>query len=168
MRVGAWVRLGLLLSATLLGATCVRPRAILPWYDAPHNLVRIKWIDYRRWWRDIERCSERRSNYRNVAWYVVADTGDSFELPWRSSRAYGAAWPERRAIVLAAPWLNDPRMVRHEILHLVASPDSHDPALFQRGACAALVYCWAGCREDTVPRVRVAFDSAAGARFVRR
>ena len=105
--------------------------------------------EHRQWWREAERCSRTRGNFARARIFVVNDTGDSFytTLGW----SYAAAWSDKYVILIAQRWRHHADLFRHEALHLLASPKYHDPAVYQRGPCAAITICWGPCLADTIP-----------------
>lgn len=134
------------------GLACAPPAATAVWWDRPEGATRIRFMDYRGLWRDIERCSGRRSDYRAVTWYLVDAADDStFVTLGLDEPSYASAWPYLGIIAIAAPLIAHVGIVRHEIAHMIASPDYHNPDVFQRGPCAPLVVCWTNCLTDTLP-----------------
>ena len=101
---------------------------------------------YRQLWRDVERCSGQTADFSRVHWWVVPDS-ESFPTPLGD--ALGITYQKEQAIVLAGLLVDDAKLVRHEIAHLVASRGWHDPAVYQHGPCAPLMICWSNCLVDT-------------------
>ncbi len=107
---------------------------------------------YKRWWREIEACAARRApmRLRDVGFFVVI--AQSLGVSDNGYVIAGVAELEPRpTIVLARPFVLRADIVRHEMLHLIASPGWHDAEMFQR-RCAALVICVGSCVTDTEPR----------------
>ena len=121
------------------GNEAAPPRDAIPLYG-----------DYKLWWQDTENCSGLLGDFRRVRWYAMK--GESFEF--QGFQLLGAAFPKRRVIVLALGSVLDSMVIRHEILHLLASPETHHPDYYQRGACASLVICHSNCLTDTTTSPR--------------
>lgn len=101
---------------------------------------------YVSWWRDVEQCAGRTANIARVSWYAVVPATEGFK--WNGEMVLALAYDDRNAIVIAGPWLLDSMVVRHEILHLIASRRGHNPEYFQR-RCRGLVMCFEDCLSDT-------------------
>jgi hypothetical protein len=50
-------------------------------------------------------------------------------------------------VVLASPFIDDPGVVRHEMLHDLLNRGDH-PAEYFQGKCAGVVVCNEDCRAD--------------------
>jgi hypothetical protein len=97
---------------------------------------------YADWWRATEECSGASGDLARVRWFVVPES-DSFS--YRGVRYDGYWWNEVHWITLAAARVQDPTIVRHEMLHDLLSRGDHPPEYFQR-RCAAIVACNEDCR----------------------
>ena len=107
---------------------------------------------YKEWWHEVEACAGRSKPFQSVRWYVVASGPDGF--PWRNPYrnnavvwVAGLAYSMSDQIVMASGWLFSAGDVKHEMLHLIASPASHDPRFYQ-GSCAGVVSCVGACLTD--------------------
>ena len=89
---------------------------------------------YAQWWRDTEACSGRTGDYTRVQWYVVPHSS------WFEFRGgqYNGYWWETHDIVLAEHWIDQPGVVRHEMLHDLLNTGEH-PAEYFQNRCAAVV-----------------------------
>ena len=99
---------------------------------------------YADWWRATEDCAGLHGDLSRITWFVV---------PGRTSFTYGAAqydgywWNGVHWILLAGEKVENPLVVRHEMLHELLGRGDH-PAEYFQGRCAALVICNEACRED--------------------
>lgn len=100
--------------------------------------------NYRDWWQATEQCAGLRGDLSRLTW---------FELPGRTSFVYGGAqynaywWNGVHWILLAGEKVNDPLIVRHEMLHELLGRGDHPAEYFQR-RCAGVVACSESCRTD--------------------
>jgi hypothetical protein len=109
--------------------------------DLPARMVEIARPDfYAAWWREVEDCAGRKRNLRQVRWYTVLGP----LIDWSPYPVAGLAYNKRGIVIIASDWLFDSYLVRHEMLHLIASPYTHDSSL-SRGSCAHLVMCTGPC-----------------------
>lgn len=121
------------LACALLVAACAErlEPAPLPPDAAPFGPPPL----YREWWAQVEACAGRSAAFQRVRWFVVPD---GHALVANGQRDDGI-WIERyRYIVLAEAWVNDGRLVRHEMLHDLLSRVDHPPEYF-RQRCAEIV-----------------------------
>lgn len=114
------------------------------------GIVRFDARAFRPLWRQVEDCAGVRSDFNSVRWYVTLDSLDSFPTPMGPSLA--VAYPGPRVIVIARLHLSDTLVIRHEAMHLIASPFWHRKELYQVGPCAPLVICVANCLTDTLAK----------------
>ena len=103
--------------------------------------------DYASDWAIAERCSGKKADFSRVRLYVMPDT--LLRHPKRPL-ALATAFPDFNAIVFAWPYTTNQKIIVHEFLHLIASPDFHDPEIYQK-RCASEVVCWGICMTDTIP-----------------
>jgi hypothetical protein len=99
---------------------------------------------YAQWWALTEACSGIMRPLRAVEFYRVPHA--SVSTPDHGDVAgYWSSASNR--IVLAGPYVDDGRAVRHEMLHALVRGVGHPPAYFQ-GRCAGVVDCpEVGCRD---------------------
>ena len=99
---------------------------------------------YADWWRSTENCAGLQGDLSRVSWFVV---------PGRTSFTYGTGqydgywWNGVHWILLAGEKVDNPLVVRHEMLHELLGRGDHPAEYFQR-RCAAVVICNEECRED--------------------
>ena len=99
---------------------------------------------YADWWRATEECAGLRGDLSRITWFVV---------PGRTSFTYGTGqydgywWNGVHWILLAGEKVENPLVVRHEMLHELLGRGDHPAEYFQR-RCAAVVTCNEACRED--------------------
>jgi hypothetical protein len=99
---------------------------------------------YAEWWQATEQCAGLRGDLSRLTW---------FDLPGRTSFVYGSAqyngywWNGVHWILLAGEKVNDPFIVRHEMLHELLGRGDHPAEYFQR-RCAGVVACTESCRAD--------------------
>lgn len=106
------------------------------------------------YYQQVKECAGKaRIPYRAIRWYFVItanDHGFRWVDPWGEVWwVAGLAYSQKNAIVMGDRWLFNPDYLRHELLHLVASPTSHDPEVFQR-KCKHVVTCHSTCLSDTL------------------
>ena len=100
---------------------------------------------YHAWWGDTEQCSGLQANFERIAWFMVPDAnfiyrGKAFDGYWWGGA--GVHW-----VVLASPFVDDPGIVRHEMLHDLLNRGDHPKEYFQQ-KCAGVVACNAECRAE--------------------
>ncbi len=123
----------------------------------PENAIPLRWTDaiyaaYAHWWGQVEECSGIASPYdmRHIKFYVVLTDARHGIRIQDGAVIVGLAYAQPPAIVLASPYVLDSQVVRHEMLHHIASM-AHDPLYFKR-RCGKLVICEGSCaREDSAP-----------------
>ena len=99
---------------------------------------------YAEWWHTTEECSGIEGDLSRVSWFVV---------PGRTSFTYGTGqydgywWNGVHWILLAGEKVENPLVVRHEMLHELLGRGDHPAEYFQR-RCAAVVICNEACRDD--------------------
>lgn len=103
--------------------------------------------EYQAWWAEVEECSGKKGDFQRVKWYAVLSNGRGFE--YRGDWVAGLAYNDRYAIVMGMPWITSKGHVTHEMGHLIASPNGHDPEIYQR-RCAHIVACFGRCLTDTL------------------
>jgi hypothetical protein len=100
---------------------------------------------YDDWWRATQECSGRSGALARVSWFVVRG-GDSFA--YRGVRYDGYWWNGVHWITLAESRVQDPGIVRHEMLHDLLGRGDH-PAEFFQERCRTVVVCNEDCRADS-------------------
>lgn len=134
-------RLAILVAVVGLSA-CDLPTAPLPADAEPFAPPAI----YARWWAMTEACAGRSGDLSRVRWYRAP--GSAVLLDGRPVAGY---WSMRRNnIVLADDYLDDGRVVRHEMLHALLRVGGHPRAEFA-AACAAIVDCSGNCPDGPKP-----------------
>ena len=100
---------------------------------------------YSEWWRAAEECSGRTAPMTRVQWFVVPGS-DSFA--YQGTRYDGYWWNGVHWITLAEGRVQDPGIVRHEMLHDLLGRGDH-PAEFFQLRCKTVVVCNEDCRADS-------------------
>jgi hypothetical protein len=98
---------------------------------------------YRTWWDDTQQCSGMRASLSRIAWFVVPDEN----FIYRGKAFDGYWWANVHWVVLASPFVDDPGIVRHEMLHDLLNRGDHPKEYFQQ-KCGAVVTCNAECRAE--------------------
>ena len=97
--------------------------------------------EYAVWWQWTERCSGHTGDFEAVSWLRSPD-----EQIVIGSERYAAFWFRAgNRIVVAAPYLRDGPIVRHEMLHALLARGDHPAGYFQE-RCAGVVGCDQSCR----------------------
>jgi len=97
---------------------------------------------YALWWRLTERCAGRSADFNQISWYAVPDAEDLGE-----DDVQGEFFPLSHRIVVAGRWVEEPFLVRHEMLHAITGYRTHPAEVFQR-RCAGVVVCVEACVAD--------------------
>jgi hypothetical protein len=126
----AWatrVRAGAVMCLTGALACAHRPLPVV--YDArefdPPDL-------YRSWWREVEECSTAEGDFDAMRWFEAP--GVVFLV---RGQMYAGYWFDPDRIVIAEERLEDPLIVRHEMLHAILQQEGHGPEF--TFLCASLV-----------------------------
>jgi hypothetical protein len=98
---------------------------------------------YIDWWRATEDCAGRHGDLSRVTWFVIPDHASFL---YGNGQYDGYWWNGVHWILLAGEKVNDPMIVRHEMLHELLGRGDHPPEFFLR-RCADLVACNGACRE---------------------
>jgi hypothetical protein len=113
------------------------------------------------WWQQVEACSGLSGDLAKVSWWVEPGVNT---VTGRGGAA-GLYYEERHSIVLAGNWVDDGRVVRHEMLHALSPTTEHPRELF-RDRCGDVVSCGGECVTEAGPPpvrgpevVRVPLDS---------
>lgn len=114
----------------------------------PRGSIRLTNEYYAEWWKQIEECSGKTADYASVRFYALNDQGRG--IPFKGELALALAYPNKHAIVLSLGTVMDSLVVRHEMLHLIASPGDHSP-LYYLDKCAHLVSCSSHCQLNLKP-----------------
>ncbi len=99
---------------------------------------------YASWWQLAERCSGRIGDFGAVRWYLVPGAA-TFNLEGQS--VAGAWYSAGNRIVIAADYVSDGELVRHEMLHALLQAGGHPRGAFL-GSCGDIVLCVEGCVRD--------------------
>lgn len=140
-----------LLSAFAWVTACMHAAPATPLPRLPAHAV--EYVDssgtYVRWWGDVERCAGRAAPFafKRVKFYMVMSDSRGLRVA-NGHVVAGLTYIRLRAVVIASPYVFDAMLLRHEMLHLVASP-THDPEYFQR-RCRGVVVCAGSCISDTL------------------
>ena len=98
-------------------------------------------VYYRTLWRSVESCSGLMGALDQVTW---------FRTPGPTSNlhdAIGSWYPLGNRIVLNEQYLDDFKVVRHEMLHAIEQRSGHSNRF--RGSCAGVVSCEKDCLAGT-------------------
>ena len=129
-------RAGLLLGVFTAGCADMGPPSGVVAYVPP--------AIYASWWQLTERCSGRIGDFAGVRWYFVPGAA-SFNLEGQS--VAGAWYSAGNRIVIAADYVDDGDLVRHEMLHALLQAGGHPRGAFL-GSCGDIVLCVEGCVRD--------------------
>lgn len=135
----AW-RGALLLAGAAVVAACYDD-------DFPPNAERFDPPpQYALWWNEAETCSHTAGDASRVRWYR---TPRGVDLQGASHVA-GQYDPNGHRIALAGDFVDDGRVVRHEILHALHPRVQHPRDLFLR-RCGDVVPCTGTCASEAGP-----------------
>ena len=102
---------------------------------------------YRQWFAATEACSELTGSFERLQFYRVP--GSEFPCP---SGMCVARWTDDHRIYVAAGFIDNEMVVRHEMLHdLIGHPGHPDPP-FGASACSLTWTSWSG-RSAGVPHI---------------
>ena len=123
-----------LLAALLVG--CGHPLQPSEAIDLSKAVQIAPSAQYITWWNELEACSGLSGDIHAVSFYVLPnDTTVKV-----GNESYWGYWIEAGdRIVLAGPWTNNEKLVKHEEMHALLQSPLHPPAYFQ-GPCGDLAY----------------------------
>jgi hypothetical protein len=98
---------------------------------------------YADWWKATQECAGIQGDLSRITWFVIP--GHASFL-YENGKYDGYWWNGVHWILLAGEKVNDPLIVRHEMLHELLGRGDH-PAEYFQGRCANLVACTESCRE---------------------
>jgi len=98
--------------------------------------------EYHTWWGDTEQCAGVHADLARIAWFMVPDENFIYR-----GKAFDGYWWSVHWVVLASPFVTDPGIVRHEMLHDLLNRGDHPKEYFQQ-KCAGVVTCNAECRAE--------------------
>ena len=93
-------------------------------------------VIYVTWWSEVEQCSGETVDMSAVKWYYVP--GDGGFQAGTSADVVGVWQPAGNTITLAEYVVDNPLVVRHEMLHAVLKRVDHPPEFFV-DRCGVLV-----------------------------
>ena len=79
---------------------------------------------YRTWWAEVEACAQLSGDFSRVEWYEVP--GSRYDCSAYPTGCAGS-WHPPHTIYVAQAWENDPRVVKHEMLHDLLQRGDHPP-----------------------------------------
>lgn len=84
---------------------------------------------YRAWWTQIERCSELTGDYDDLRFFVAVSpvTAGGRRFPCGGGALCNGVWEAPHDITLAPAYLEDERLVKHEMLHDLLGASGHPP-----------------------------------------
>ena len=85
-------------------------------------------VIYQTWWEDVEFCSGKTADFSAISWYYVP--GDGGFTAGSSSDVVGVWRPAGNSITLAEFVLENPLVVRHEMLHAILQRTDHPAEYF--------------------------------------
>ncbi len=89
----------------------------------------------RRYWQELIACTgvrpKRGRGFASIQWHRVA--GRQFARPDTGRDVIGLWLRPGNAVVLAGEWWDDPRLIKHEMLHVLLQTGSHEGAHFAAG-----------------------------------
>jgi hypothetical protein len=129
--MGAHARTSALITLMLVSAcrsaTDPLPRGAIP-LDPP--------VIFAVWWEQVEACAGKTVDSRSVAWYYVP--GDGGFSAGSSPDVVGVWRPQGNSITLAEYVIDNPLVVRKEMLHAILQRTDH-PAEYFVDRCGILV-----------------------------
>lgn len=145
--------------------SCVRvpyPQLFPP--TLPDGAVVIQKTDFhRRLWREVETCSGLTYPMDKITFYAIPSrvrTHPDSGFRFLGSNLAGYGDRKNGRILLGYHWLLDEPTVRHEILHVVASPEGHNAMYFGvfrdtlitvLGKCSRKITCATCARYPETP-----------------
>jgi hypothetical protein len=99
---------------------------------------------YADWWQNTQQCAGRQGDLSRISWFMVPDHASFL---YENAKYDGYWWNGVHWILLAGEKVNDPLIVRHEMLHELLGRGDHPADYFQR-RCAGLVACNEVCQAD--------------------
>ncbi|MDB4915450.1 MAG: hypothetical protein JWM95_3094 [Gemmatimonadetes bacterium] len=146
-----WAQLFLLFFGLTAGLTACASTAVAPLPEESRQFTPPP--QYALWWKMAEACSGRQRDFNSVKWYRHADF-----VPTAPSTGDGAVQGEYfyglNSVVITDNSINNPMVVRHEMLHALIDQKGHPAAEF-RDSCGGLVTCFDAC-ERAVGKIPVA------------
>jgi hypothetical protein len=91
---------------------------------------------YQTWWQEVESCSGIAGNFGDVSWYYVPDV-NVFTVGANPNVA-GYWQPYHHSVTLAGSKIDDPDLVRHEMLHALLKLAGHPVEYFDQ-RCGSIV-----------------------------
>lgn len=84
---------------------------------------------YRTWWTQIQRCSGLAGDYDDVRFFVAVSplTAGGRRFPCGGGALCNGLWEAPHDITLAPAYLEDERLVQHEMLHDLLGVPGHPP-----------------------------------------
>ncbi|HEY8256639.1 MAG TPA: hypothetical protein VIG08_03210 [Gemmatimonadales bacterium] len=101
--------------------------------------------EYRAWWDKTQACSGLSADFDRIEWLVVP--GHGFTC---SSGLCAGHWESDHRIYIAADWLKNEMVVRHEMLHDLLGRPGHPNPPFGKG-CPLTWETWTN-RDTTEDR----------------
>jgi hypothetical protein len=93
-------------------------------------------VIYSVYWGEVEQCSGETADFSSIKWYYVP--GDGGFQSGNSADVVGVWEPQGNSITLAQYVMDNPLVVRHEMLHAILKRTDHPPQYFA-DYCAVLV-----------------------------
>lgn len=103
---------------------------------------------YQAWWAEIAACAGLSGDLAAIDWYQVS--GWNYPCPAYEGRCSGW-WQPPHSIYLAAGWLDDRRLVEHEMLHDLLQRGDHPPVFQACGVSLAAAGAAASRAAPTAP-----------------
>lgn len=85
---------------------------------------------YRQWWAELERCAERTANFERITFWKVK--GETFPCP---KGPCAGRWQSPHHVYIAERWIDNPSLVKHEMLHDLLRTGEHPQAYFGPARC---------------------------------
>ena len=98
---------------------------------------------YALWWQMAQSCSGLTRDMGEVRW-LTDPSSTSRTVEGTADTVVGEWYSGTSSIVLTREYLNDPGVVRHEMLHALLRDSGHPAAVF-RDACGGYVVCGGSC-----------------------
>lgn len=91
---------------------------------------------YQTWWQEVESCSGIDGNFGDVSWYYVP--GVNVFTVGGNPNVAGYWQPYHHSVTLAGLRMDDPDLVRHEMLHALLKLPGHPVEYFGQ-RCGSIV-----------------------------
>ncbi len=89
---------------------------------------------YATWWAELEQCAHRSANLERIRFWKVK--GEEFACP--NGPTCAGRWQSPHHVYIAERWIDNPSLVKHEMLHDLLNTGEHPPEIFGPAGCNVL------------------------------